>query len=190
MLVTFYVGLITNIGFYAFLIPGFIAFVYFMMTKYVFVDENLRGFTALARSVHLTHGYWWVVFGRMMAFWVLMLAAVIVPIIGMSVLPEQSVQFLILEVVGLVVVGLWFFSSMVVLFRSLQSVNTVEAFKAHGYTRLIFWLRAIIIAIVVGLIALSVGLFSLTGSMIHSGMQNDGGLRDSYEMGLPSVPVR
>ncbi len=50
-----------------FIIPGFIAAIYYTLANWVYVYEGFTGTNALKRSKELIDGYWWAVFGRFMA---------------------------------------------------------------------------------------------------------------------------
>lgn len=60
-------GLITLGGFFLLIIPGIIFAVWFVLSTYVLVSEDLRGMNALLRSKQLVKENWWGVFWRFLA---------------------------------------------------------------------------------------------------------------------------
>lgn len=52
-------------GFILFIIPGIIFSIWFCLSVFVFISEDLRGTAALKRSKQLVQGYWWPIFGRL-----------------------------------------------------------------------------------------------------------------------------
>ena len=64
--VSLLVGLAVLGGFILFFIPGVIFCVWFCLSIFVFVSEDLKGTAALKRSKQLVKGYWWPVFGRIL----------------------------------------------------------------------------------------------------------------------------
>jgi len=60
-------AVITWGGFALFIIPGIILSVWFSLAIYVLIVEDLKGMNALLRSKQLVSGYWWKVFGRILA---------------------------------------------------------------------------------------------------------------------------
>jgi len=65
--VSFLVGLVTLAGFLFFVIPGIIFAIWFSLSNYVLVVENLTGTKALSKSKNLVSGNWWPVFWRFLA---------------------------------------------------------------------------------------------------------------------------
>jgi len=60
-------ALVTFAGFILVIIPGIIVGVWLTFTSYVVVIEGLRGVAALKRSRYYVKGYWWQVWGRLVA---------------------------------------------------------------------------------------------------------------------------
>jgi len=63
--VSFLAGLVIMGGSILFIIPGIIFSVWFCLSTFVFIAEDLHGTSALKRSKQLVEGYWWPVFGRL-----------------------------------------------------------------------------------------------------------------------------
>lgn len=64
--IIFLKGIIILAGFICFIIPGIIFSVWFSVSQYAFVFENIKGTKALGRSRELVKGYWWPVLGRLL----------------------------------------------------------------------------------------------------------------------------
>jgi len=62
------VGIVTFIGFVLLVLPGIYLSVIYMFFTFALVLEGKRGFDAARRSQELVRGYWWAVFGRGLAF--------------------------------------------------------------------------------------------------------------------------
>ena len=62
--VSFLSGIATAVGFILFIIPGIIFGVWFSLSLYVFIFEDIKGTSALKKSKEMVKGYWWPVFGR------------------------------------------------------------------------------------------------------------------------------
>ena len=58
-------------GFLLFIIPGIIFSIWFSLAEYAFVFDDKKGMQALWRSKELVQGYWWPVFGRLLALFLL-----------------------------------------------------------------------------------------------------------------------
>ncbi len=80
--VAFLTGIIFVAGFILFIVPGIIFSIWFSLSSYVFVWEDLRGMKALYRSKELVKGYWWAVFGRFFVFGLIAFIISIIPVIG------------------------------------------------------------------------------------------------------------
>lgn len=68
LLVLLFSGLAVLGGFLLLLIPGLIFGVWFSLSAYSLIHENLRGRAALLRSKELAKGYWWAIFGRILFY--------------------------------------------------------------------------------------------------------------------------
>ncbi len=80
--VLFLVGLVTMAGFILFIIPGILFVIWFSLSLYVFVFENMLGMKALYRSKELVKGYWWAVLGRLFIFGLIAGLINAIPVIG------------------------------------------------------------------------------------------------------------
>jgi hypothetical protein len=85
----FLMGLAILAGFILLIIPGIIFAVWFSFAIYLFVSEGVKGKAALTASKKLVQGYWWAVFGRIVAmiFIMFMVSLIIgwVPLLGQLV---------------------------------------------------------------------------------------------------------
>lgn len=76
----FWVSLLTTIMILLwgllFIIPGIIMAVFYSVSTWVYLCENVKGYAALKRSKELVSGYWWPVFWRSI-FWPLLMTIVL-----------------------------------------------------------------------------------------------------------------
>lgn len=63
--VGFLTGLFIVLGFILFIIPGFILAIYLSMTAWIFLNEGIKGMSAIKASYHMVKGYWWAMFWRL-----------------------------------------------------------------------------------------------------------------------------
>ncbi len=75
-------GLMVLGGFILFVIPGIIFAIWFCLARYVFAFEGKKGLMASWRSKELVRGYWWPVFGRLLAFMILSMVVSFIPRVG------------------------------------------------------------------------------------------------------------
>lgn len=80
--VLFLMGVISIAGFMLFIVPGIIFSIWFSLSLYVFVFENLKGMQALYRSKELVKGHWWAVFGRLFIFGLVAGLFGAIPVVG------------------------------------------------------------------------------------------------------------
>lgn len=64
-------GLVVFAGIFLFIIPGIVVAIWTSFAVYILINENIGGFSALARSREYVRGYWWDVFGRVLVVLVL-----------------------------------------------------------------------------------------------------------------------
>ncbi len=161
LVVGFYVTIITNVGYYALLVPGIAAYIYLIMAQFIVVQENVKGLEALTRSVHMVRGYWWVVLCRLIAFPILQALAIGIPtIVLIAVLTLSSIGAVfavVLAVLSACLFSAWFLSSFAVLFKSLVLVRAHEPFNPEKYKKLLWVFRC---TVVVGIIILPI-LFAI-----------------------------
>jgi len=89
--IAFLMGVISLAGFLLFIVPGVIFSVWFGLSLYVFVFEDIKGMKALYRSKELVQGYWWPVFGRFFVFGICSALAGAIPIVG----PLANILFIV-----------------------------------------------------------------------------------------------
>lgn len=80
--IAFLMGIIMMAGFLLLIIPGIIFSIWFSLSLYVFVFEEVKGMKALKRSKELVYGYWWPVFGRLFVFGLCAAVLGVLPLIG------------------------------------------------------------------------------------------------------------
>lgn len=100
--VSFLVGLISIVGFILVIIPGIIFSVWYVLSEYIFVAENLKGMAALRRSKELVRGFWWKVFWRFVGFG-LIVFIVMIPVMAVAEILDSSGSMLLGEILGLVI---------------------------------------------------------------------------------------
>ncbi len=94
-----------------FIIPGIIFLVWFNFAIFLPITEQQRGFRALLISKEYVRGYWWPVFGRLLAYWVItvgigiavMLAFVISSVSFGEILDANSITASIGQLLGLLI---------------------------------------------------------------------------------------
>lgn len=74
------VGIVVMIGFILLVLPGIYLSIALAFYVFFFVLEGSRGWDAAKKSKELVKGYWWAVFGRWLAFGIII--AIIVSILG------------------------------------------------------------------------------------------------------------
>jgi hypothetical protein len=84
-------GLVVVGGFLLFVIPGIIFVVWFSLSTFVFVSEDIRGMNALLKSREYVRGRWLAVFGRFFFIGVLFLIVYAVPSYTFELLGMSSV---------------------------------------------------------------------------------------------------
>jgi hypothetical protein len=120
------VGIVVIIGFILLIIPGIYLGVLFGFYSFALVLEGKKGWSAAERSKQLVKGYWWAVFGRWIAFAVLV--AIVVGILGgiIAAFDVQVLNAIFSLVIGLVVTPYAMAYSYLV-YKSLKSVKGAGA---------------------------------------------------------------
>lgn len=62
--VLFLLSCVIGLGFFLFIIPGILFFIWYGFAIFVVVFEDSKGMAALSKSKEYVKGYWWGVFGR------------------------------------------------------------------------------------------------------------------------------
>jgi len=66
-------------GFFLFVVPGIIFWIWFSMSNFVLVTENVGGMSALLKSREYIRGYFWAVAGRLLFFLIITLISLWLP---------------------------------------------------------------------------------------------------------------
>jgi hypothetical protein len=82
------IGVVTGIGFILLIVPGLIALTMFFVTEPAIVVERLGPFDGMGRSIDLTRGYRWPIFG--LVFVVTIVSIVVGAIIGATLLHPET----------------------------------------------------------------------------------------------------
>lgn len=157
-LLSLYMQIITQAGFVLFVIPGFVAMVYFGYAQYVLVQHDVRGFAALVRSIELVYGRFWGIVGRKLflvaavfiVFFIATAVLTLFPLAGLGVL------------FGLMVFLYVIFCAAIALYESVCRTKPQLTLEAHDRSIVQKWLVAVVL---VGLVFGAVSLFNMVQSV-------------------------
>jgi len=83
-------------------IPGIIIAIYYSFATWILVDKGDRGINAIKKSKKLIRGYWWAVFGRLLAIQVILMIVNVLPLIIFGGTDNQGSKSLLTIVSNLI----------------------------------------------------------------------------------------
>ncbi len=108
--VIFLQGLITVLGFLLFIIPGIIFSVWYSLTIFVFIIEDLKGMNALQKSKEYIKGKWWAVFGRLFfIFFLFFIPVMITPILFENIPAAEVITNFMLDLFFIPLITIYLF---------------------------------------------------------------------------------
>lgn len=154
------VSLITMGGFLFLIIPGIIFAIWFSLSAYILVSEDIKGMNALFRSKQLIKGYWGKVFWR---FLVMALVVVVITVPIAVIASLFDIPF-ISNIIGLLI-GPFSLIFGFLVYENLKQLKREVVFEPpKGKAKIGFILIGIIGALLIPIILASIVLVSLSGA--------------------------
>lgn len=135
-------------GFFLFVIPGIIFLVWFYMSNFVLVAENVGGMSALLKSRNYVRGYFWAVAGRILFVWIISILTFWAPIYLFKLLHlppyVNSIYSFIYDVLSTPFYLIYGF----LLYKHLKSIKEEATFRSSSKNKAFFIVCGVLGAII------------------------------------------
>src|SRR3989344_6610342 len=129
-----------------FVLPGLIFVIWFLLSMWVLVNEDIGGLTGLLKTRFYVQGYWWGVLGRVLflvVFFIIFSLIISMPSNLLKELPSGRLLYVIYEIITVLigfVIGPIMLIYQYLLYDQLKALKSGQEFNPTGKSKLVFTL--------------------------------------------------